>query len=298
MKLALFDDYRVGVVDGDTIRDVSSAVPDRDAEWPWPFVPRLIARFGEVRGQVEAAAARAAARPLSEVRLLSPLPWPGQIVAAAANYHEHHQEMVARTGRGNQPSAQGEVFLKAPSSVVGHGSGVPMPRVAADREVHHEAELAVVVGRTMRNVPVEEALDFVFGYTCLMDLTLRGAGDRSRRKSYTGFTPIGPWIVTADEVPDPRNLRLRLWRNGDLRQDSTTRDMVYSIAELLAYASAVMTLYPGDVLATGTPAGVGPVAAGDAVEMEIERVGRLRITMLEIDPAQPVAEIGLGTPKT
>lgn len=298
MRLALFDDYRLGVVESETIRDVSSVVPNRDAEWPWAFVPRFIAHFDELRPEVERAVARAEARPLSSVRLLSPLPWPGQIVAAAANYHEHHREMAARPHRAGQQTAQGEFFLKAPASVIGHGGEVAMPRVAADREVHHEAELAAVVGRRMRNVPVEKALDYVFGYTCLLDMTLRGFGDRSRRKSYTGFTPIGPWIVTADEIPDPQDLQLRLWRNGDLRQDTNTRDMVYSTAEMLAYASAVMTLYPGDVLTTGTPAGVGPVEAGDVVEMEVERIGRLRVTMLPIDPAQPVAEIGLGSPRT
>jgi 2-keto-4-pentenoate hydratase/2-oxohepta-3-ene-1,7-dioic acid hydratase in catechol pathway len=217
-------------------------------------------------------------------------------VAAAANYHDHAAEMAARPGSSPNEGLQGEFFLKAPASVVGHCGTVTLPNVPG-RDIHHEAELGVIIGRRMYQVPVAEALDSVFGYTCLMDLTVRGRGDRSRRKSYTGFTPLGPWIVTADEVPDPQNLAIRLWCNGELRQDANTRDMVYSVADMLAYASTVMPLYPGDVLASGTPSGVGPIAPGDHVEMELERIGRLAVDIVAPAAGTPIGEVGLGTPK-
>src|SRR5712691_9851008 len=120
-----------------------------------------------------------------------------------------------------------------------------------------------------------------------MDLTVRGRGDRSRRKSYAGFTPLGPWLVTSDEIADPQALSLQLWCNAELRQDGTTRDMVYSVAELLAYASAVMPLHPGDVLATGTPSGVGPIRPGEHVEMEVSGIGRLAVDIAAAAPGSP-----------
>jgi 2-keto-4-pentenoate hydratase/2-oxohepta-3-ene-1,7-dioic acid hydratase in catechol pathway len=297
VRLALFDDYRVGVVDGDQIRDVSDVVAERDGRWPWAWMPRLIADFGRARRRLEDAAQRAAARSTRDVNWLPPIPWPGQLVAAAANYHEHAAEMAARPGSNPNEGLQGEVFLKAPSSIISHGATVCLPNVPG-REIHHEAELGVIVGRPMRHVPVGEALDYVFGYTCLMDLTVRGRGDRSRRKSYAGFTPLGPWLVTADEVPDPQDLAIKLWVNGDVRQNGTTREMVYSVADLLAYASTVMPLYPGDVLASGTPSGVGPIGAGDRVEMELERIGRLTVDIAAPPPGTPVGEVGLGSPKS
>ncbi len=293
MRIAVFDDYRVGIVDGDLLRDVSDSIPERDTAWPWPWVPRLVARFPELRATLETAAARAEPRPIQSVRLLPPTPWPGQIVAAAANYHEHAREMAARPGSTQAEGLQGEIFLKAPASVVGDGATVTLPNLP-DREIHHEAELGVIIGRRMYQVAEADVLDYVFGYTCLMDLTVRGRGDRSRRKSYAGFTPIGPWLVTADEVPDPQALSVRLWCNGELRQDDTTRNMVYSVAELLAYASAVMPLFPGDVLASGTPSGVGPIRPGEHVEMEVSGIGRLAVEIAAAPPGSPLAEVGLG----
>jgi 2-keto-4-pentenoate hydratase/2-oxohepta-3-ene-1,7-dioic acid hydratase in catechol pathway len=295
MRIGLFDDYRVGIVKGAELREVSGAVPERDTAWPWPWVPRLIARFPELRATLETAAAQAVPRPIQSVRLLPPTPWPGQIVAAAANYNEHAREMAARPGNTQADGLQGEIFLKAPASVVGDGATVTLPNLP-DREIHHEAELGVIIGRRMYQVAEADVLDYVFGYTCLMDLTVRGRGDRSRRKSYAGFTPVGPWLVTADEVPDPQALSVRLWCNGELRQDDTTRNMVYSVAELLAYASAVMPLYPGDVLASGTPSGVGPIQPGEHVEMEVGGIGRLAVDIAAAPPGAPLAEVGLGKP--
>ncbi|MEO8296921.1 MAG: fumarylacetoacetate hydrolase family protein, partial [Burkholderiales bacterium] len=146
----------------------------------------------------------------------------------------------------------------------------------------HESELAVIIGRTARNVPRAEAMQYVFGYACLIDATMRIEKDtfeeeRSMRKSFETFTPLGPWLVTADEVADPQNLRNQLWVNGELRQDANTRDMIVGIAELIELISSVLTLRPGDVIATGTPEGVGPFAPGDTVKIAIESVGEMTL---------------------
>jgi 2-keto-4-pentenoate hydratase/2-oxohepta-3-ene-1,7-dioic acid hydratase in catechol pathway len=177
----------------------------------------------------------------------------------------------------DQTIAEYGVFLKANSSVIGSGGVIRLPYL--DKPIHHEVELAVVIGRTARHVSVEKALDFVFGYTCGLDITVRSTEDRSTRKSFDTFTPLGPWVVTPDEVGDPHNLELHCWVNGVLRQQANTRDLIFNVAELIAYTSSVMTLWPGDVILTGTPAGVGPITDGDRLLVEIEKVGRLEVTV-------------------
>ncbi|MCA1692972.1 MAG: fumarylacetoacetate hydrolase family protein [Actinobacteria bacterium] len=207
----------------------------------------------------------------------APLPRPGKIVAAPVNYRAHAAEM----GAEHTIEQQG-IFLKANSSVIGPGGTIVLPY--PDRRTDQEGELAVIVGRRARHVGVDQALDAVLGYTCLVDVTLRGPEDRSGRKSFDTFTPMGPWITTADEVPDPDALLIRCWVNGDLRQEASTADLIFGVARLLSYVSHVMTLEPGDVVSTGTPAGVGPLAPGDRVTVEIDRVGRLEVGV-EAGPA-------------
>ncbi len=200
----------------------------------------------------------------------APVPRPGKILGAPVNYVAHGVEMqldatVERLG----------VFLKAGSAVIGPGADIALP--SSDRRTDHEGELAVVIGRRSRCVPPGAALDSVFGYTCLLDVTVRGPEERSLRKSFDTFAPMGPWIVTADEVGDPGDLRVRCWVNGTLRQDASTADLIMDIPRLVSYVSQVMTLEPGDVISTGTPAGVGPIDPGDRVVVEVERVGRLEV---------------------
>jgi 2-keto-4-pentenoate hydratase/2-oxohepta-3-ene-1,7-dioic acid hydratase in catechol pathway len=194
------------------------------------------------------------------------------------NYVDHQHEM-------REPTTVAElgVFLKAQTSVLAPGGSILLPYT--DKRTDQEAELGVVIGRAARNVSREQALEHVFGYTCALDITVRSGEDRSTRKSFDTFTPLGPWITTADEVGDPATLRLRGWVNGELRQDASTADMIFGVTELIAYASSVMTLLPGDVIVTGTPAGVGPLADGDHVVVEIDRVGRLEV---EVSGAQAV----------
>lgn len=198
-----------------------------------------------------------------------PLPPPSKVIGAPANYLDHVDEMP-----DSQTVVDWGLFLKAPSSIIGNGGTVRLPYT--DKRTDQEGELGVVIGRTARNVSAQDALDYVFGYTCLLDITVRSTEDRSLRKSFDTFTPIGPHVVTADEV-DPSDLELRCWVNDELRQHTSTSKLIYDVPRLIAYASAAMTLHPGDVLATGTPAGVGPLADGDKVVVDISGVGRLEV---------------------
>jgi 2-keto-4-pentenoate hydratase/2-oxohepta-3-ene-1,7-dioic acid hydratase in catechol pathway len=204
--------------------------------------------------------------PLRDVRLRVPVADPSKIIAAPVNYRDHQAEM-------NVDAAVGALgfFLKAPSSLLDPGGTIQLPY--HDRRFDQEGELAVVIGRTARRVSEREALSCVFGYTGLLDITMRGGEDRSTRKSFDTFTPMGPVLVTADEFGDPGDVQLRCWVSGDLRQKASTRDLIWDVARLVSYASSVATLYPGDVISTGTPAGVGPLTAGDTIRLELSGLG-------------------------
>jgi 2-keto-4-pentenoate hydratase/2-oxohepta-3-ene-1,7-dioic acid hydratase in catechol pathway len=217
-------------------------------------------------------------RSLASLQLLAPVR-PGKIVAVGRNYREHAAEESAAL-----PPAP-LLFAKFPSSLVGDGATITWS-AGLTAQVDYEAELAVVIGRRVRNVTVERALDHVLGYSCLNDVSARDLqvsdGQWTRAKSLDTFCPMGPWLVTADEVPDPGALRVRCRVNGEPRQDASTAQLVHGVAELIAYCSRSFTLEPGDVIATGTPGGVGafrdpPVflADGDTVEVEVEGVGIL-----------------------
>jgi 2-keto-4-pentenoate hydratase/2-oxohepta-3-ene-1,7-dioic acid hydratase in catechol pathway len=200
------------------------------------------------------------------------VPDPTKIIAAPVNYRDHQAEMM----EDFHIDALG-VFLKAPSSVIGHGDVIELPYT--DRRFDQEGELAAVIGRTTRNVSVADALEAVAGYTCLLDITMRGGEDRSTRKSFNPFTPVGPQLVTPDEVGDLAALQLRTTVNGTLRQDADIADLIWDVPRLISYASSVMTLYPGDIITTGTPAGVGQINDGDTVTVDIDRVGTLTVTV-------------------
>ena len=209
-------------------------------------------------------------QPFDVTRLAAPVARPGKVVGAPVNYLDHKAEM------GEQRTiADYGVFLKATSSVIGPNEAIRLPYT--DLRTDHEGELGVVIGRTASRVPAERALEHVLGYAPVLDITVRSGEDRSTRKSFDTFTPFGPWVTTADEVPDPGALELRCWVDDELRQHASTADLIYDVAELVAYTSHVMTLHPGDVIATGTPAGVGPIAAGQRVAVEIRGLGRLDV---------------------
>jgi len=239
---------------------------------------RMIAGFDRYRPVIEARLREdEGGIPLDGVRLATPVRWPNKLIAYPVNYHEHGVEMDNSAYRA---SSRG-FFLKSPSSLSGAGEPITLPEPLG-REVHHEAELAVVVGKGGRFIPRERALEHVFGYACLLDITIRGTDiERVMRKSYDSFTPIGPWIATADEVGDPGALDIRLWVGDELRQSANTREMVLDIPGQIEMAASAMTLEPGDIIATGTCAGVGPIVAGDTVTIEIERVGRMTVDVVQ-----------------
>jgi 2-keto-4-pentenoate hydratase/2-oxohepta-3-ene-1,7-dioic acid hydratase in catechol pathway len=289
MKLTRFDDDRIGMVRGDTIIDVSDIAHADPDEWPPVAMNRLIANFSDFRARLEAAASRPGL-PLSSVKLLTPVPWPNKIVAYPVNYHDHAAEM----GSGYRANTQG-FFLKPPSALIGAGEPIVLPPVT-DRKIEHECELAVIIGEGGRDISRAHAPRHIFGYSCLIDAVIRGKEERVARKAFDTFCPVGPWIVTADEVGDAGNLRGRLWVNGELRQDANTRDLILDIPGMIEMASSVMTLFPGDIIATGTPSGVGPMRPGDKVKIEFERVGAMTLNVVQGDAgkdsifAKPVAE--------
>ncbi|MGD9944317.1 MAG: fumarylacetoacetate hydrolase family protein [Burkholderiaceae bacterium] len=271
MKLVLHNGGKLGVVRDDKVVDVSSVFAGRDLRFPLTQMHIAIEEFAQLEPTLKKLAAENPGVPLSSVRLEAPMPSPTKVIGAFSNYRRHTVEM---RGAG-AVQAKPDILLKAPSSIVGPADSIELP--AIDKPVHHEPELTVIIGRKVRNLSVEDAYSAVFGYTTLLDITVREDGDRSRRKSYDTFTPMGPMIVTADEVPDPQNVSIKLWVNDQLRQDASTRDMTFGIAQIIAYTSSVMTLYPGDVIATGTPEGVAPIVPGDVVRIEIEHVGGMSI---------------------
>lgn len=245
------------------------------------------ARWGVIQGELIAllrgspwsdSALLGGSVPLAGSRLLPPCE-PSKIVAIGLNYRAHAAEM------GKPLPAEPLLFLKAPSALLAPGGDVLLP--ADSTQVEYEGELALVIGRTARHVRPDEALQFVLGYTCLDDVTARDVQRRekvyARAKGYDTFCPVGPWLET--DITDPQNLELQLRVNGVVRQASSTADMIHSVAEILAFVSRIMTLYPGDVVTTGTPPGVGPLAAGDLVEVEISRIGTL--THNVVAPAAP-----------
>ncbi len=205
--------------------------------------------------------------PLADVRLLAPI-LPSKILGVGRNYADHAAEM------GGDVPSEPLVFSKPATAVIGPGDAIRLP--ALSREVHHEAELAVVIGRLTRRVAVQDALDAVLGYTCANDVTARDLqasdGQWTRAKGFDTFCPLGPWI---DTDVDPAALAVRCTVNGELRQDGTTADLIYDVAQLVAFCAAFATLLPGDVLLTGTPAGVGPIVDGDTVTVAVEGIGEL-----------------------
>lgn len=263
MRLATFNDDRVGLIRDDFIVDISDRVGGSGLGGR-STMRRLIGAWDAL--DHASLAEGCPILPLSAVTLRAPVPDPSKILAAPVNYRDHQSEMQQEwhvSGLG--------LFLKAPSSIADPGTTVVLPY--HDRRFDQEGELGCIIGRRARRVAPEEALSFVFGYTGAFDITMRGGEDRSTRKSFETFTPLGPWIVTADEFGAPDDVDLRCWVSGDLRQEANTRDLIWGVAQLVSYASWISPLEAGDVLITGTPAGVGPLRDGDTVRLELARLG-------------------------
>jgi len=284
MRLARYGDNRLGIVEGqngaETLRDVSAALgvlpPVR---YPVPPGDLLIANLDAVIDRALALAPGAPVLPLADVVLRSPVANPGKVVAAPVNYQNHLDEVRGDAGlHHHTPIAsthEAGLFLKAASSVVGPGDGIALEML--DRRSDHEVELAVVIGRRARRVTRLDALGYVAGYCIGFDITIRGSEERSLRKSVDTYTVLGPYLVTADEVGSPDALDLQLSVNGQMRQQSNTRHLIRSVAELIEFASSFYTLHPGDILMTGTPEGVAPIYPGDTIQATISRLGTMRV---------------------
>ena len=285
MKLAIMAGLRLGMICGAEVIDVTAALPwPHDADpltagwWRRLCLDLELAAPALTAASVDPAAPRTALR---DARLLAPAVNPSKIVAAASNYREHvaemHQVQERTLGRVEPWMMDFDVFLKAPSSIAGPRDDIVLPPDQRGNEIHHEAELVAIVGAGGKDIPAEEALDRVAGYTIGLDITVRSKADRSRRKSYDTFSPLGPWLVTRDEAGDPADMVIELERNGVTRQRVATRDMLVPVQEIVAYASRIMTLLPGDVIFTGAPPGVGPIEPGDSLRCRISRLGELEV---------------------
>ncbi len=280
MRLCRFNSDRLGVVVGDEVVDVTATLDGEAPIRPWPIAPGdwLIANIDRLRPVLEAAANGGGERhKLTDVALLAPVANPTKIIGAPVNFYSHHAEASAdkalNFGAEVKTIHDYGLFLKANTSLAGPSEGIEL--IMPERRHDHEGEMVVVIGRRCRSVSEAEALDYVAGYTMGIDMTARGTEDRSLRKSLDTYSMVGPYFVTADEIADPDKLDLKLWVNDELRQDSNTDKLIFSTRKLIAYASDFYTLYPGDIIMTGTPSGVGRVLAGDEVRLEIEGLGTL-----------------------
>jgi 2-keto-4-pentenoate hydratase/2-oxohepta-3-ene-1,7-dioic acid hydratase in catechol pathway len=270
VKILYFDDFKLGILRGTDVIDVSAVVQDIPHTGPHDLITNLIADFDNYRGRLEVAAADGAGIAVDSVRIRPPLPKPGKIDCMAVNYMED--------GTRDTP-APINAFHKAPEAVIGCGDTMVLPDVPAT-VFEGEAELGVVISKTATNVSTANAMDHIFGYVNFIDGSARNlppAGNTFFQvKSRDTFAPIGPYIVTADEIDDPQSLQVRLWNNGTLMQDFNTDDMAHKIPRCIEWLSSIHTLSPGDLVATGTNhRGLNAFLDGDKIELEVEGLGRL-----------------------
>ena len=260
MKICRFDDNRVGLVEGDEVHDITSQAGDALV----PARPADLKKFPKKK--------------LSTVKLLSPVRAPGKIIAAPVNYKAHIEEMKKANispGFNIWDIEKAGLFLKATSSLVGPSQGIEQRFL--DRRTDHEVELVFVMGKTASKVSREKALSHVAGYCLGLDVTVRGSEDRSFRKSMDSYTVLGPWLTTADEIRDPQNVQITLRQNGEVRQDTSTSDMLWDVARLIEFATTFYTLHPGDVFFTGTPQGVSPIRPGDRLVASSPELGSMEV---------------------
>jgi 2-keto-4-pentenoate hydratase/2-oxohepta-3-ene-1,7-dioic acid hydratase in catechol pathway len=274
MKLACFDANRLGAIVDDYVVDITEVCGVNSQEWPPTGMVRTIAAFEQLRGKIEAAMPSCARHKVGDVTLRTPIAWPNKVIAFPVNYHDHGKEMQA----DYRATHQG-FFLKPASSLSGADEPIVLPNTP-NREIHHECEMAIIIGKQGKDIAAANWQEHVFGYACLLDMVVRGREERVARKAYDTFCPVGPWITTSDEIADPANIEMKLWVGDELRQHANTRDLVLDIPGMIEMASAVMTLYPGDIIATGTPAGVGPVQAGDVIRISLDGLGQMNVPVV------------------
>lgn len=292
MKICRFNHDRIGLVEGDRVTDVTDLFDTRPT-WPLPQGDWIVRQIPELLSGLGARLGRGGGVPLTEVRLESPVANPGKIVGAPINYRAHIDEANAddaiNHGKVFTTLEQYGLFIKANSSLIGPSDAVQLRM--PERRHDHEVELVVVIGKEARSVPKARAMEHVLGYCIGLDMTTRGPEFAGFRKSLDTYAVLGPWLVTADEIADPNALDLSIRVNGEVRQASNTSSLLLNVQRLIEYASAFYTLYPGDVIMTGTPEGVSQVHPGDVMEAQIEGLGALRIPVEgDWSPQPPLAE--------
>ncbi len=280
MRICWFNDNRLGLVKDGRVFDVTAALGKLPRPtYPYPKGDLLITNLEAVRRDIIAAAEGAQSHGIADVRFLSPVANPTKIIGTPVNYKDHVAEAKAQravfTGRHHGSIEEQGLFLKATSALVGPSEGVKVR--FPERRTDHEMELGIVIGRKAVNISDGEALSYIAGYAIALDMVVRGSEDRSFRKSIDSYAVLGPWMVTADEIPDPTQLNFSLAVNGTVKQKSNTRDMVMSIRRQISWASSFYTLWPGDIIMTGTCAGVSQVRPGDVMHCEIEMIGAMDV---------------------
>ena len=279
MKLCRYNDNKLGVVEQEQLIDVTEAIEVvPETRWPRPHGDGLVANLDTAKTVVSTLRKWGFVQRHASVDILSPVANPTKVIGAPTNYTKHIDEAQAdpeiSQGRKRTTIETNGLFLKTPI-LVGPSEGLALE--FPDRRQDHEVELAMVIGETCKNVPYDNALNVVAGYSIGLDMTVRGVEDRSLRKSCDGYSVLGPWLVTADEIDDPDALELSISVNGEVRQKATTADQIFDCRRLIEYATTFYTLYPGDIIMTGTPEGVGPVRPGDIMRCEIDRIGTMEV---------------------
>ena len=291
MKICHYNANEAGVVQGDKVHPVGPALVKakyvRDGYTMVEVVTALANESGAM-ACVNDAIKSASPLPLASVKLLAPLTNPPSLWAAAANYRAHQAEMKIKMGSADRAELtkdelMAEFFLKPTSSIIGPGDTVVLPKISKD--VDFECELCAVIGKKARKVSEERALDYVFGYTICWDLSQRDPWGRGRhntrniRKGFDTFTALGPWIVTKDEVEEPQNLSINVEQNGKPAMTAHTSDMICGIRDHIRFLTSCLTLRPGDLITTGTPAGVKKLADGDRLKGTIEKIGSMELNV-------------------
>ena len=280
MRICRYNADKLGLVKGDQLIDVTLAldvIPK--SGWPRPQGDAMVANLDTIFPEIEASRKMGYVQGVNNVTLKSPVANPTKIIAAPANYMDHIAEARGDAeinfGRDIKTIDDYGLFLKANTALVGPGEGITLGHT--DRRSDHEIEFAMIIGRTAKNVTYDDALDYVAGYSIGLDNTVRGVEDRSLRKSLDSYAVLGPWMTTADEIENPDDLNFRLTVNDEIRQDSNTKFLIFDCRKLIEYASRFYTLYPGDIIMTGTPQGAGPLKPGDRLICEVDIIGRMEI---------------------
>ncbi len=280
MKICRFDENRLGVVNDGFVHDVSEALTLLPfLQYPLPHGDLLFVHLDAIVERASELLPKAERIPLENVRLLSPVANPGKIIGAPVNYNDHLEESKTDPGLAHghnlKPIWDMGLFLKANTSLVGAGEGIDLR--FPDRRNDHEAELAVVIGKTGTKIAAADAEQYIAGYAIGLDMTVRGPQFKCVRASIDTYGVLGPWLTTRDEVASTDDLNFSLTVNGEPRQASSTRYLIYNVAKLIEFASSYYTLHPGDVIMTGTPAGVAPVVPGDRIHVEFDLLGSMDV---------------------